>query len=292
MENLAEKTAFITGGASGIGLGMARAFLAEGMKVFLADIEADALEGALNDLRGEGGRAEGTLCDVSDRDAVMRAAEAVRKTFGAVHVLCNNAGIGAGGPFGTLRPSDWDWVLGVNLMGVVHGIDAFLPEMRDRGEGGHIVNTASMAGLRGTPGMGPYCAAKAAVVSISETLAGELEGSGIGVSVLCPGWVRTRILESARGRPQRFGPPRDRPANAEEAARYAAVSELIESGLDPLAVGRRVVEGIRREELYLITHPDWRVNVEGRFEAILASFDAAKGSPALAIPAPQLKGKL
>ena len=205
MRELAGKTAFVTGGASGIGLALGRAFAVTGMNVMLADIEADALSGAVKSLHNVGPNVRGVICDVTDPDSVERAAAASYEAFGRVHVVCNNAGVAAGGGIDDIPLDDWRWVLDVNLMGVLYGIRTFLPHIRAHGEGGHIVNTASMAGMVSPAGMGPYNATKHAVVTLSETLAAELVGTPIGVSVLCPGWVNTRIIEAEVPLGEMFG---------------------------------------------------------------------------------------
>ena len=198
MRKLAGKTAFVTGGASGIGFALGRAFAETGMKVMLADIEADALEAAVRSLRNFGPDVRGVICDVADPASIERAAKASYEAFGNVHVVCNNAGVAAGAGIDDILLEDWRWVLEVNLMGVLYGIRTFLPHIRAHGEGGHVVNTASMAGMQSGLGFGPYSASKFAVVTMSEGLAMYLKPLGIGVSVLCPGWVRTRINESGR----------------------------------------------------------------------------------------------
>ncbi len=273
MQDLTGKTAFITGGASGIGLGMARAFAGAGMKVVLADIEEAALAAAVTDLSEAGAEATGLPCDVSDRASLSAAADAAFETYGKVHLLANNAGVAAGGPMEQIAPGDWDWVLGVNLMGVIHGIQALLPRIKAQGEGGHIVNTASMAGMLGYPMSGPYGVVKFAVVGLSETLAEELAGSGIGVSVLCPGWVRTGIADSRRNRPDRFGMGETATRTDEMTQSVAA---LLAAGLDPDDVGRRVLDAVRAEQRYIFTHPDMRGALEQRFQAILAAYDAVR----------------
>ncbi len=208
MHQLAGKTAFVTGGASGIGLALGRAFAEAGMQVMLADIEIPALDRALDSLRGFGSRVRGIPCDVADAETVERAANAAIAAFGKVHVVCNNAGVAGGGGIDHISADDWRWVIDVNLMGVVHGIRSFLPLIRAHGEGGHIVNTASMAGMNAGLGFSPYTATKFAVVAISEGLAARLKPLGIGVSVLCPSYVRTRIGASSRNRPPRYGAAR------------------------------------------------------------------------------------
>jgi len=206
MQQLAGKTAFITGAASGIGLALATAFAGEGMKVMLADIESAPLDRAVEALRASGAEVRGVVCDVADPVSMDDAADAAFRAFGNVHVLCNNAGVAAGGGIEQISIESWRWVIDVNLMGVVHGIKSFLPHIRRHGEGGHIVNTASMGGMNAGLGFSPYSASKFAVVSMSEGLAWQLAPDGIGVSVLCPSYVRTRIGESGRNRPERYGP--------------------------------------------------------------------------------------
>src|SRR5580692_5775281 len=207
MKDFAGKAAFITGGAGGIGLAMARAFGQRGMKVSIADVEAETCAKAVEALRLEGIIAIGSACDVSDRDALAEAAAKTFAEFGKVHVLCNNAGVSRAGPIESIASSDWDWVIGVNLKGLIHGLQIFLPHMKAHGEPGHIVNTASMNGVAGAALAGPYCATKFAAVGISEVLAAELADTSIGVSVLCPSWVKTRMLDNGRNRPAQFGGP-------------------------------------------------------------------------------------
>jgi NAD(P)-dependent dehydrogenase (short-subunit alcohol dehydrogenase family) len=187
MRELAGKTAFVTGGASGIGFALGRAFAQAGMNVMLADIETDVLSAAVETLHEIGTAVRGVTCDVADPASVERAAQASYDAFGNVHVVCNNAGVAGGGGIDHISLDTWRWVLDVNLMGVVHGIRTFLPHIRAHGEGGHIVNTASMAGMNSGLGFSPYSASKFAVVNISEGLALQLKPLGIGVTVLCPG---------------------------------------------------------------------------------------------------------
>jgi NAD(P)-dependent dehydrogenase (short-subunit alcohol dehydrogenase family) len=276
MQDLSGRVAFITGGASGIGLAMAEALGAEGMAVMLADIEPDALEQAVERLREKQIRAEGLIVDVSGREVLHWAARETVAKLGKVHLVCNNAGVGAGGPIGTVPARDWDWVIDVNLKGVVYGVEAFTPILEAQGEGGHFVNTASLAGMVSPPGMEPYCATKFAVVAMSEGWAEQLAPKGIGVSILCPGFVKTRIHESRRNRPPAYGPDeRTRPPPDAPPSRVL-------SGIAAEVVGRRVVEAVKANELYVFTHPGARDAVEARFSRILAAFDAADASPALA----------
>lgn len=273
MRDLAGKTAFVTGGASGIGLALGRAFARSGMKVMLADIESDALQAAVTSLREISPDIGGTVCDVADAESVERAAQAAFDAFGHVHVVCNNAGVAAGGGIDHISLDNWRWVIDVNLMGVLHGINSFLPHIRAHGEGGHIVNTASMAGMQTGLGFSPYGASKFAVVGVSEGLCHQLQPLGIGVSVLCPHFVRTGIGESGRNRPVRYGQPQPLDPGSPAAAVVAEIARQIEAGLDADAVAARVLAAIRNDELYIFTHPGMRAEVEGRFAAILAAMD-------------------
>jgi NAD(P)-dependent dehydrogenase (short-subunit alcohol dehydrogenase family) len=273
MREFAGKTAFVTGGAAGIGLALGRAFAQSGMKVMLADIETDALQAAVKSLREISPDISGTICDVADAASVERAAQAAFDAFGKVHVVCNNAGVAAGGGIDHISLDNWRWVIDVNLMGVLHGIKSFLPHIRAHGEGGHIVNTASMAGMQGGLGLSPYGASKFAVVSMSEGLNLQLKPHGIGVSVLCPSYVRTRIGESGRNRPERYGQSQPLDPASPAAAMVAAIAENIQAGLDPAFVAARVLAAIREDQLYVFTHQGMRAEVEGRFAAILAAMD-------------------
>jgi NAD(P)-dependent dehydrogenase (short-subunit alcohol dehydrogenase family) len=249
MLELAGKTAFVTGGAGGIGFALGRAFAEAGMKVMLADIEDEALSAAVRSLHNVGPQVRGVRCDVADPASVDAAAKATIEAFGNVHVVCNNAGVAAAGGIDNISLDNWRWVLDVNLMGVLHGIRAFLAHIRAHGEGGHIVNTASMAGMNGGLGFSPYTAAKFAVVGISEGLAEQLKPHGIGVSVLCPHFVRTGIGESGRNRPARYGETLapDPASPAGQMLAYLAAS--IASGVDPADVAARVLAAIRQDEL-------------------------------------------
>jgi NAD(P)-dependent dehydrogenase (short-subunit alcohol dehydrogenase family) len=275
MRDLAGKTAFVTGGASGIGLALGRAFVEAGMNVMLADIETDALEAAVESLRDFRSEVRGIVCDVSDPVSFERAADATYQAFGNVHVVCNNAGVAAAGGIDNISLDNWRWVLDVNLMGVLHGIRSFLPHIRAHGEGGHIVNTASMAGMDAGLGFSPYVASKFAVVGMSEGLATQLKPLGIGVSVLCPGFVRTGIGESGRNRPERYGPTQTPDPASPQGELVAYIAERLRSGLDPSVVAARVLAAIRADELYVFTHPEMRAELEERFSAIMAAMDKA-----------------
>ena len=275
MREFLGKTAFVTGGASGIGLALGRAFAQGGMKVMLADIEADALAAAVDRLRDIGPEIRGVICDVADASSIKTAAQDTFEAFGKVHVLCNNAGVAGGSGIDDISIDNWRWVIDINLMGVLHGIAAFLPHMRAHGEGGHIVNTASMAGMQSGLGFSPYAASKFAVVAMSEGLALELKPSGIGVTVLCPGFVRTRIGESGRNRPTRYGPAPTLDPASPAGALAAYIAERLQAGLEPSLVAERVLAAIAADQFYVFTHPEMRGEVDDRFAAIQAALDQA-----------------
>jgi NAD(P)-dependent dehydrogenase (short-subunit alcohol dehydrogenase family) len=275
MQDFTGKVAFITGGASGIGLAMAKVFGRAGMKVMLADIEPAALAAAVEELRGLQVRVEGVVADVTSRDSLKSAALETIAKFGKVHVVCNNAGVGSGGEFGTVPAKDWAWVVDVNQLGVVYGMETFAPLIMSHGEGGHFVNTASMAGMVSPAGMEPYCATKFAVVAMSEGWAMQLAPHNIGVSILCPGFVKTRIHESRRNRPAEYG-VNERPPGFD-----SSLSSPVLTGMPVEPVAERVLEGIQDNDLYIFTHPEMRPAVEARFERILAAFDKSAASPAL-----------
>jgi NAD(P)-dependent dehydrogenase (short-subunit alcohol dehydrogenase family) len=279
MRDFAGKTAFITGGAGGIGLAMARAFGRRGMKVSVADAEAETCAKAVESLRGEGITAIGSACDVSDRASLAEAAAKTLAELGKVHVLCNNAGVSRAGPIKTIAPSDWDWVIGVNLKGLVHGLQLFLPHMKAHGEEGHIVNTASVNGVAGAPLAGPYSATKFAVVGMSEVLAAELADTPIGVSVLCPSWVRTRMLDNGRNRPDRFGGPIKLDADSANAERNARYARALEGGLDPADVAELVIGAIETRRLFVFTHVETRAAVERCHELMMQGFAALEDTP-------------
>jgi NAD(P)-dependent dehydrogenase (short-subunit alcohol dehydrogenase family) len=280
MKDFKGRTAFITGGASGIGLGMARALGRAGMNVVIADIDPNAAKAAAEMLASEQIKAAPAYVDVTDRASVRSAALDAVAAFGKIHVVCNNAGVAVGGPIGTLKERDWDWIIDVNLKGVVYGTEVFAPLIMSHGEGGHFVNTASMAGMISPPGMEPYTATKFAVVAMSEGWAAQMAPQNIGVSVLCPGFVRTRIHESGRARQDKYGGTGIVDPGVGATASEAAANVL--NGIDPDIVGQRVVEGVRDNDLYIFTHPHFKEFTQARFNAILAAFDKSAGSEALA----------
>ena len=259
MRDVTGKTAFITGGASGMGLAMARSFAKAGMKVVIADIEQAALDAVQAEFEASNAEFLTLALDVTDRAAMAAAADAAEARFGKVHVVCNNAGVAVGGPIDQMSYNDWDWVTRVNLDGVVNGIVTFTERIKTHGEGGHFVNTASMAGHLSIPGLSVYTATKFAVVGISETMLADLGPHHIGVSVLCPGVVNTNIFDSDRNRPEDLagtdasqllvsGLPAE-----EQADRLA---ELRAGALDPAVVGDMVLHAIREDEFYIFTHPE------------------------------------
>jgi NAD(P)-dependent dehydrogenase (short-subunit alcohol dehydrogenase family) len=279
MKDFAGKTAFVTGGAGGIGLAMGRAFGRRGMKVAIADVEADTCAKAVETLNAEGITATGFACDVADRERYPEVAGRVLAEFGKVHILCNNAGVSRAGPIETIASSDWDWVIGVNLKGLVHGLQLFLPQMKVHGEEGHIVNTASVNGVVGSALAGPYSATKFAVVGISEVLAAELKDTPIGVSVLCPSWVKTRMLDNGRNRPAHYGGPINMAADGGNAERNARYARALETGLDPAEVARLVLSAVETRRLFVFTHPDTRAAVDACHELMMQGFAALEEAP-------------
>jgi NAD(P)-dependent dehydrogenase (short-subunit alcohol dehydrogenase family) len=269
MQDFRDKVAVVTGAASGIGFAMAERFATAGMKVVLADLEPDALETAHRALSAKGAEVVGMHTDVSSGAHMDALAHQVVAQFGKVHVLCNNAGVSVGGPMWEHTEDDWEWVLGVNLWGVIHGIRVFVPLMIRQGEPAHVVNTASLAGLSSNPFLGVYNATKHAVVTLSETLAQELAmvGAPVKVSVLCPGFVQTRIADSNRNRPSWLneGADRLRPEAFEQQIRSA-----LAAGLPPANVADLVFAAIRDERFYILPHPELaRERVRARMEDIL-----------------------
>ncbi len=268
MKDLRDRIAVVTGGASGMGLGMARAFADAGARIVLADIEAEPLEAAADGLRQNGADAIGVVCDVSDSDSVASLRDQALQAHGAVHVLCNNAGVGGGNPGAIWEqpPDEWDWVMGVNLHGVIYGIRHFVPAILESG-GGHVVNTASMAGL--IEGGGIYGVTKHAVVALSEAMLRDAQGRGLplGVSVLCPGWVNTRIMQSERNRPEapRPSPEAENPI-AQQLRAFAEAQ--VRAGMDPDEVGRIVLQAIQDERFYILTHA-WEEMIRNRMEHIV-----------------------
>jgi len=259
LESVAGRVAVITGGASGIGRALAERLARDSAKIVLADLDEPGLADVTATIRAAGGQAIAVSTDVRDLAQVETLADRAFAAFGAVHILCNNAGVALWGGLESATHRDWQWVLGVNLWGVIHGVEAFVPRMIAQREPGHVVNTASMAGLVATRGLGVYNTSKYAVVGLSETLAKDLKPYGIGVSVLCPMGVATRIRESDRHRPPEF--VNDAPSRAEPV-------ELMGRTLPPETVAEMVVNAIRDNRLYVITHDEGLDPLRRRFQRL------------------------
>ncbi len=276
MRELRDRVAVVTGGGSGIGRGICLAAAEEGMHVVVADVEADAAEETAALVKEQGARALAVPTDVTDRASVDALAEAAYREFGAAHLLCNNAGVLVVSPIEEMMAQDLEWMLRVNLYGVLNGVQAFLPRMRAQEGEKHIVNTASMSGLvagRGGGLLGGYVASKFAVVGLTESLRLELVPEGIEVSLFCPGATETRIREAQRNRPEAFGPARERP---ETPTAPRDPSRSPDTRRQPLEVGRLVLAGVRENRPYIITHPETRPLIEERTRGILAGYDAAE----------------
>lgn len=270
MEAVDGKVAFITGGASGIGLGLAKVLVNAGMKVVMADVRQDHLDEAqaFFAAHNQATSVRALRLDVTDREAFARAADEAENAFGKVHLLVNNAGMGIGGPAKLARYDDWDWGLGVMIGGVVNGIVTFLPRILSHGEGGHIVNTSSMAAVVPIPNSSIYITAKSAVIGLSEVLRSELSADNIGVSAFCPGPVQTNIRESGKTRPEKF----KRNSGFAEFERRLADRPNSPLWMDPVECGERVLRGIRRNDLYIFTHREFKEGAAERFHAMLDAF--------------------
>lgn len=265
MRDLTNRVAFVTGGASGIGLGIVQALLAHGVRVAVADLRADHLDEARSIL-GEGPATDFIQVDVIDRAAMAAAADQVVQRFGGVHILVNNAGVGTAPSVETMRYEDWDWVLDVNLGGVVNGIMSFLPHLLRQNEGGHIVSTSSMAGLLPSVGNFIYATSKYAIRGLGDSLRLSLAPHGIGVSTLYPGLTRSRMLLAEHNRQARFGTGEmaDQPVAAE--------GPMADAGMDPREMGEMVVEAIVTNRGHILTHGEFRDEVAEHCEELLAAF--------------------
>jgi NAD(P)-dependent dehydrogenase (short-subunit alcohol dehydrogenase family) len=277
LQDVSGKVAFVTGAASGIGLGIAKALARAGARVMLCDIEEAALAWAVEALKPSNAEIAGVKADVSLKRELQAAADATIERFGAVNILVNNAGVGGGGPYGVWDDALWDWTLGVNLMSVVSGVEIFGPLIEKAGVPGQIVSTASIAGLLSRTSM-PYNVSKYGVVALSEGLRVDLAPRGIGVSVLCPGFIHTQINTSHRNLPDRYGPRLK--AAMEQAPPNEFIKMLqarIEDGLDPDYVGELVREGIEGDWPYIFTDTEFEPYIEARFAAIRQGFDRIRG---------------
>jgi NAD(P)-dependent dehydrogenase (short-subunit alcohol dehydrogenase family) len=280
MSQFAGKTAIISGGAEGIGLSIAKALGEHKMNIVLGDIDQKNLEKASLELRGSGISVLPVTLDVADETQWHNAAQQAIERFGKIHMVVNNAGIGGDtGPIQNAQTKGWQWALDVNLMGVMYGAKVIVPWIKQHGEGGWIINVASMAGMGGIPYNGAYTATKTAVVALSESWAAELQPKGIKVSVLCPAFVQTRIYDSDRNRPLKYQNDTATPTNEDSFA--DKTKHLVENGIDVSIVGKRVVEALNDGELYIFTHPNYRAIVQRRFQAIDAAFERAAQSPLL-----------
>ena len=269
MQAFRDKVAVITGAASGIGRAIAVRSAQEGMKVVLADIEKNALTETEAELKATGATVLAVLTDVSKLSDINVLAQETRNTFGAVHLLCNNAGVDGGTSVWESTLNDWEWILGVNLWGVIYGLKVFVPIMLAQNTEGHIVNTASIAGLMSSPGLGIYKVTKHGVVSLSETLYLELKGrdAKIHVSVLCPGFVKTQIMDAARNRPPELqNDPAEVSLNPEYEAMREEFRNAIENGMPPEQIADAVFRAIKNEQFYILTHPDFKSVVQLRME--------------------------
>jgi NADP-dependent 3-hydroxy acid dehydrogenase YdfG len=267
MENIAGKVAFITGGASGVGFGQAKVFAEAGAKIVIADIRQDHLDDAVAYFRARGITIHAIRLDITDRAAYARAADEVERVFGTVQLLFNTAGVSIFGPLEKSTYDDYDWMMGVNFGGVVNGIQTFLPRMIAYGQGGHIVNTASLGAFISGGPAGIYCASKFAVRGLSEALRTELAKYNIGVSVLCPANVKTNIAESVMTRPDKF-----------KNSGYVVDEEVVTSlrtiysaGMEPVELAGHVLNAVKKNELYIIPYPEARKGLEAHFAAVLAA---------------------
>lgn len=267
MQDIEGKVAFITGGASGVGLGQAKVFAAAGARVAIADIRQDHLDAAVAWFNDRGTRVHAVKLDITDRQAYARAADEVERDFGTVQLLFNTAGVSIFGPLEKSTYDDYDWMMGVNFGGVVNGIQTFVPRMIAYGQGGHIVNTASLgAFLSGGPA-GIYCASKFAVRGLSEALRTELAKYDIGVSVLCPANVKTNIAESVRTRPERLA----HSGYVVDEETLRSLREIYSQGMEPVELAQHVLAAVRQNQLYVIPYPEARAALKTHFDAVLAS---------------------
>lgn len=267
MYDVTGKTAVVTGAASGIGLGMARAFASAGMSVVLSDIESDKLDSAVEALRGDGHAAIGVVTDVTDESQVQSLADAALAEFGSIHVVANNAGIGIGGPVDEMSLDDWRWTIDVDLWGVIYGVRTFLPILKAQGEG-HITATSSMAGLLSGPVLGAYHVAKHGVVALMDTVRIELAmaKSSVRASVLCPGPVDTEVARSERNRPPDLSPHE---SGELEERFWTNLTDHLAGGMPPDEVGELMLDAVRNERFWVLTHPEeYLPLVEGRLDAI------------------------
>jgi NAD(P)-dependent dehydrogenase (short-subunit alcohol dehydrogenase family) len=277
MQDLQGKVAFITGGGSGVALGQAKVFAEEaGMKVALADIRQDHLDAAMSWFAQRKLAAHAIRLDITDRKEYVRAADEVERVLGPVDLLCNTAGVSQFGPLEQATDDDWDWQLDVNVKGTINGVQTFLPRMLARRAGGHIVNTASMSAFVALPNTAIYCTSKYAVRGFSESLRVELDKHGIGVSLLCPGAVNTNIHESVLSRPKRYGSTGYYGADP---ATFRRLKAVIESGIDPIDLGRIVLAAVRRNDFWILPYPEFIPALERYHSEIIAALRRYEDDP-------------
>lgn len=270
MEHLTDKVAVITGGASGIGFATALRLASRGVRLVLADIEESALDRAATELAATGTAVEGVVCDVGDLKAVQHLADTAFEKMGAVHIVFHNAGVAVGGPIAEMQHSDWEWTMRVNLWGPIHGVEAFTQRMIAQGQGGHMLFTASFAGLVPNVGLGPYCVSKYGVVALAEVLRRELRAHDIGVSVLCPMRVATNIGHSERNRPDELGGPEASPPVLDQGEDNQNLAGRV---LDVDDVAAQVVDAVVANRLYILPHEESRTPIRRRFERIDQTFE-------------------
>ncbi len=269
MTDIQGKTAFITGAASGIGLALTKAMIQAGAKVMMADIDEKGQEVEANLLRADGAEVATVVCDVRDPGSVNAAAKATIESFGKVHIVANNAGVSLAGKTGEVDLQDWRWIVDINLMGVVHGVEVFTPLIRSHGEGGHIINTASMAGHATMSNLGPYNATKFAVVGYSEALAQELPEDNIHVSILCPTWVQSNIHNTGELRPSgNFN------ENHRNSPMFQTIKALVENGMPAETYAAMVLNAVQNNRLYVFNDPTVQSAIDDRRNNIMADYDA------------------
>jgi len=273
MENFKGRVAVVTGAASGIGRALAERFAEEGMKIVLADVEAPALDKAEAEMKADGADVLSVQTDVSKSADLDALAEKTLSAYSKVDILCNNAGVAVGGPCWSITESDWEWVMGVNLWGVINGLRSFVPIMMKNSDGGHIVNTGSMSSFTAPAGMAPYATSKHGILALSECLFHDLEqaGSSINVSVLCPGWVNTNIAASSRNRPE--GPISNEDLDPTVREHKEAAVKALEDGLAPKEVAEEVLGAIAEQRFYVLPEPQWKSVIQARVEDIINDRD-------------------
>lgn len=279
MKQLKGKVAFITGGASGIGLAIARVFAGAGMKLVIADLRQDHLDEATRELKQAGADFHTLRLDVSDRAAMQEAARTADRIYGKVHLLCNNAGVNIIRPVDQATFEDFDWLINVNLGGVVNGLLSFIPRIKAHGEGGHIINTSSVAGIITGPGTGIYSATKFAIRGLSEALRYDLAPYGIGVSVICPGTVSTKLYESEDNRQDRYQGTVNEDVLEQRAGTGRLFREVLPKGIDPMKVAEKTLKAVQNNALYVMTHVEVEADIREAYEEMLAALPEEPPDP-------------